>query len=113
MFCLRSYASTLYSTIYLLSNSKLRSSSSAAADGRDDGHLVPAFQRHLLPRGQVLLVQAEHKGAVQLLEGRELPWARGAQLGESWAQAPLAETTRLAAAQLPAMRSIDTAAILL
>lgn len=50
---------------------------SPAADGRDDCHLVPCPQRLLLPWCQVLLVEAEHEGAAQLGQLRELQAAAG------------------------------------
>lgn len=45
---------------------------SAAADRGDDRHFIAALQRLLLPWCQVLLVQAEHKAAAQLLQLRVL-----------------------------------------
>ena len=39
----------------------------AAADGRDDGQLISRLQLLLLVRRQILLVEAKHKAALQLL----------------------------------------------
>lgn len=40
----------------------------ATADGRNDGHFISCLQLLLLIGSQVLLVQAEHKAALQLCQ---------------------------------------------
>lgn len=53
----------------------------AAGNWGDDGHLVAAPQRLLLPGAQVLLVQAQHKAALQLAQRGVLHKRRGSERG--------------------------------